>query len=479
MWQSVVVDTRWVGPAVVGLVASACALDHIPVDDIPPPPKAGAETCAADARSATQLELPRWDLHLGLDAWDALHKDVQAKVAVGATLCIEGKRHPINLELQGASSRQERKKSFDLKFKRGVLLDSPFVDGDDRAATRAPMDRVMLKAMYRDQSLIREALAFDLWRALGRIAPRTAFANLHINGAPWGLYVIVEPIDADFLARHGYPPDGRLYQAVRRDGERADFAPGRDLEVAFEYKFEERTGAYEDLELLANTLQKTALNAEDYETAIDPIFPLEQYFDRLAWVSFTQNGDATTQNFYLYNTPQQGQDHWHLLPWDSNSCFGSDWRDPYAVRDPAASPMIDGRNYLGRRLVRVDGLRQRYVARFRQVMDEVLTEERVMARCQHYVDQVAHDLALDQRRWRRPIDPEQASDALFDFLAERPAVLHEGLTQLQRDHGDPPQEADAQQTAEQITEQHRVADGGAPDGGQPDGSQPDGSQPDR
>jgi spore coat protein CotH len=450
--------------SVAWLLASACGVEPPPrlhPPSPPPPPPAGSGPCGFEVEPHPALELPVWDLIVEDEAWDALHEDVEADAEVAASVCIEGEKYPIELELQGSSTRYLHKKSFDLKFNRGKrLAGAPFGDGGDPGGLR----KIFMKAMFYDHSLIREALAFDLFRAMGGEAPRTGFANLRINGAYWGLYVLIEPIEEDYLHRHGYPPGGNLYKAVRKHGDWADFAPGRDLALAFENEAdddaeyeeeeekeeeaeEERDGEHEhmgdvqfdmtdvsgraDLERLMVALQETPLTEEAFLAQIDPIFPLTEYFERLIWVSWTQNGDATAQNYFLYNAPRDGHDFWYQLPWDSNLSLGAVWDDPDAVRAPSETLLLDGRNYFGERLVRVEPVRARYIERFREVLDDVLAPEVVLERFDHHSGLVEHDLAVDQERWQRNVDPNAAFEVLLDFFARRPDALRRGLTELE------------------------------------------------
>jgi spore coat protein H len=432
------------------LVGSACASEELaPVYTTAPPDSPAVRSsgpCDFEVEGPADLEVPAWDLIVERPDWDALHADENADVEVDASICIEGRRYPIELELQGSSTRGLPKKSFNLKFNRGKRLSgSPYADGED--APEDGIGKILMKAMLYDNSLIREAIAFDLFRAMGGQAPRIGFANLRINGAYWGLYVLVEPINEDYLTRHGYPSRGQLYKATRKHGGFADFNPGRDLSLAFESKElddweDERDDESEDepsedradIERLVHTLQTTPATDEAFADDIDPIFPLDNYFERLIWVSWTQNGDGTAQNYYLYNAPRQGRDSWHQLPWDSNLCFSADWRDPDLVRPPHEGVLVDGRNHFGKRLVTVPGVRERYVARFRQVLDEVLTPDVVFERFEHYSALVEHDLALDQARWQRNIDPSTAFDVLVDFFEARPDALRQALYELEAEH---------------------------------------------
>jgi spore coat protein CotH len=373
------------------------------------------------------LQLPLWDLFVVDADWDELHADVDADVEVSAQLCIRGELEPIRLELQGTSGRTRDKKSFKIKFRRDHALAEVGFDTADPEL----IDKVYLKAVWIDQSMIREAVAFDLWREMGHDAPRTGFANLRINGDYWGLYEVVEPVDDEYLYRNGYPLEGNLYKGTRKHGSRADFAPGRNLRKAFENKSgEDESMPGPDLEALISTLQETPLDQAAYEAEIDPIFPIDAYIDRIVWVSFTRNGDAVAQNFYLYNAPRDGHDYWQLIPWDSDLCMGANWRDRDAVVAPDVNLLIDGGNYFSRRLTSVPGIREQYIERFRHVLDQVLAKPVALRYVEQHAQRVRRDLAVDQRRWQRNVAPDEAFDAIRDFISERPEILRAALDEL-------------------------------------------------
>jgi spore coat protein CotH len=464
----------------VGACADAALQLEQPLTDVPPAPAGGP--CAYVPEDDLTLQLPTWNLEVSELGWDALHEDVYADVDVPAVVCIDGTSYAIELELQGSSTRKLAKKSFDLKFKKASPLHTwPY----DDAAPSEPVAirKLFLKAMGKDQSLVREALGFDLYRALGYATPNTGFANLRINGAYWGLYAVIEPVNDKYLAGHGYPEGGRLYKAVRKHGSRADFKPGRDLTRAFETElgvmmpvhdddddFDEdeaelpdgeepnadenaiepdtmqgeapETDASDDederlvpdeyaaLERFVETLQSTPLAQAEFDAHIDPLFSLAAYFDRMLWVAFTQNGDAIAQNFFLYHTIELGAEHWYQLPWDSDISFGADYRDVDSVIDSAVSPLVDGGNYFSRRMLQVPNLRSRYVERFRGVLDAQLLETEGFARLADYRARLQNDLQHDRARWNRETDAATAFDRISSFLTQRGAALRQALDAL-------------------------------------------------
>lgn len=401
-----------------------CGSDAL-VDERPPTEPRAALLGACPPAPASDLELPTWDLYVHSDDWDALHVDVQAELSVPALLCVAGRAYPIGLELQGATSRKLAKKSFDLKFGRQKpLAEAPFGQPEQ-------LRRILLKAMASDQTLVREALAFEAYRSLGQLAPRIGFANLRINGAYWGLYNLTEPINEDFIARHGMPADGHLYKAIRTKQGRADFKPGRNLSTCFEDKSDQDSDDWPDLKELVSKLQRTPTTYAAFMSEIDARFPLAAYMDRMIWISITQNGDAVAQNFYLYNAPADGHDAWTMLPWDSNIAFGADWEGPYEFAPPEEAPLVDGGNYFGPRLLEVEELRAEYVARFRELLDGELSSDKLRALADEFGKLVRHDLAADQKRWQRRVAPDEAFRTLDEFLRARPGVLREALDELE------------------------------------------------
>jgi hypothetical protein len=400
------------------------------------------------------LELPLWDLYLSSQAWEELHRDVTQTVQVDALLCVEGRAYPLELELQGASSRKHVKKSFDLKFAKAAPLD------EATFGEREPLGRVLLKGMALDQTLVREALGFAAWRGLGHLAPRVGFTNLRINGKYWGLYNLVEPIDRAFLDRYAFAPGGHLYKAVRTKQGRADFKPGRNLHDGFEDKSDQASDAWPDLKNLAEKLQRTPQRYEAFKRDIDAIFPLAPYIDRMVWIAITQNSDAVAQNFYLYNVPVDGRDAWTLLPWDSNVAFGGHWSSPNEVVKTEDWPLVDSANYFSGRLLGVKELREQYIARFRALLDHGLSADDMLEHAAPLMERVRHDLAADQARWQRKAAPDDAFEVLESFVRDRPEVMLRELDALAQKHAP---EAGVERDASAAQD---AGEGDASDGGQ-------------
>lgn len=97
----------------------------------------------------------------------------------------------------------------------------------DRAGRWKGLKKLQLHAMLRDPSLLREKLAYGLFREFGVAASRVNHARLVINGAYAGLFALVEELDSRFL-------DSRFDDIEGGEGNLyKDAWPGRDSEQAY------------------------------------------------------------------------------------------------------------------------------------------------------------------------------------------------------------------------------------------------------
>ena len=69
------------------------------------------------------------------------------------------------------------------------------------------LKRINLHGMVHDTSKVREKVAYKLFRDMGVMAPRSAWARLEVNGASLGLFSLVEQVDGRFT-NDRWPSDG-------------------------------------------------------------------------------------------------------------------------------------------------------------------------------------------------------------------------------------------------------------------------------
>jgi hypothetical protein len=351
----------WIATCVVLFAACGEGDD----DDATEGPDAGPdrsdELFAPDHLVEVKLELPAAD-------WDALRRQTRSIVDVlggdclaapfespftyfEATATIDGERFErVGLRKKGfLGSLSETRPSLKIKL-------------DEYVAGQAvlSMDKLTFNNAQQDPALIRQCLAYDLFRAAGVEAARCNFAHLEVNGDDLGVFVHVEAADKDFIERRFADASGNLYE-----GTLSDFRP--EFTGTFDLKTNEAEADRTDLEQMV-----AALEAPDDElvAALEPHLDLERFLTFWAMEVLTSHWDgyaSNTNNFYLYDDPATGR--FVFMPWGVDGTFQS---NPLIDEAPPESVFASGA--LARRLYLLPDTRARYLARLRELLDEVWSE---------------------------------------------------------------------------------------------------------
>ena len=405
-------------------IAVLCLLGGCQVSEGSPAPD------TREARGPSPLPLHACALMVTSEDWDRLHRDVHRDVEVDASFRFNDLEVLIELELQGSSTLVYPKRSLKLKFNRQAFVADPFHEG-------APehFDKLILKAMYKDQSLMREALSFAVARHMGQRAPRVDWCELTLNGQYHGLFAIVEPINAQYLARQGFAPDGDLYKAV---AQKADFDPETPLAEGFEKKLGDNSD-WSKLQDLVDRMLSTPTTEAAFIRDIDRYFSLDAYLDRMTWISITQNTDAVRQNFYLYAEPSESGVMWQILMWDADISFSNHWnvnKQSFAVE---WRHLLDGDNHFSRRLMSVNAIRHAFVDRFEERLATDLSTEALLPLAQALRIRLSAAVDRDLQHWGRSSSADEEWAEIETFLQRRPAILEGFLHEFRHD----PELADA------------------------------------
>jgi spore coat protein CotH len=207
------------------------------------------------------------------------------------------------------------------------------------------VDRLNINNNFKDPSIMRERLAYTLSNELDIESPRTAYAEVYVDGDRHGVYTMVQQVDKRYLKeRFGTDDDaddGNLYKCY--DGCPLEYwgddkdaytinAPGPnqgvcpDGECGLTLKTnedDEAMNTYEDIFLLTRTIQEVNSGLANLE-ALEAIFDLEHYARFQAFNLVLSNLDSyfvTTHNFYLYHRP--ADDRFQFIPWDVNEAYGN------------------------------------------------------------------------------------------------------------------------------------------------------------
>ena len=180
-----------------------------------------------------------------------------------------------------------------------------------------------------DCSFLKEPMALYVLARAGVPASRTGFAWVTVNGADYGLYVVVETQDDQFARRNWTDGSGNLY-----DGKYVwyggysytllDFNNGVD-EL---YQLEEGTDvAWSDIKGVSAALSTGYTNGR-YVKSLDPVLDWEAFHREIVGEQWTGQNDGYALDIYNYRVyfdPADGKAN--LIPWDYDYAFlnDSDW----------------------------------------------------------------------------------------------------------------------------------------------------------
>ena len=292
------------------------------------------------------------------DDWAEMRSDPLAKRYAVADFSLDGE------ELRNVAVRPKGSSSLQAVADLGIPQFGLTVDFNllNVARNFRGLRKIDLNTGFKYHLLLRARLASELFAEMGVPAPRTAFAEVWVNGDRLGVYALVEHVDRTFLRRHFDSADGNLYKpsgaAGPLDWTEADLAGndrrsvrpmavnlgGGSIGDLFEAVGEGRRGAAAaDLDpddRIAAAGLKTNENRPDHGALLrflevlndepDSTFPeaIERVLDVDAALRFLAVSAVTVhldsylgsaQNYYLYETDGR----FTLIPWDMNEAFGT------------------------------------------------------------------------------------------------------------------------------------------------------------
>lgn len=221
----------------------------------------------------------------------------------------------VGVRFKGNSSYSAagKKKPFRIKF-------NEFVKGQKIEGINA----INLSNAWNDPSFIREKAYYEMAAGLGLVSPRSNFAALYINGVYWGLYVLDEVVNSDFLKNHyGRNEDtGNLYKG--NIGATFGYL-GEDKAVykeVWEKQTNEEADDWADLIALCKLINDTPV--EELRSKLEPVMDVDTVLAALALDNATVNLDSYVgmgQNFNVYKRPSDNR--WVWIVWDPSLAFGA------------------------------------------------------------------------------------------------------------------------------------------------------------
>jgi len=185
--------------------------------------------------------------------------------------------------------------------------------------------QLSLSCGFEDESLIREKVTADIFRAAGVPAACTAFYRIYVDRGDgpeyFGLYTMVEVVDDTMVEDQFAEGGGNLYKP---DGTGASFAFGTFSESDFEKKNNELSSDWSDIEALFAALHAATRTTDPaaWRAGLDAALDVDMFLNWLAVNTVVQNWDTyglMTHNYYLYGDPATGLLTW--IPWDNNEAL--------------------------------------------------------------------------------------------------------------------------------------------------------------
>jgi spore coat protein CotH len=186
-----------------------------------------------------------------------------------------------------------------------------------------------------DCSYLREAISYDVYRAVDVFAPRIAFTQVTVNGMDYGLYQIIETQDDAYLDERYDDASGNLYDGKYYWGGGWDFS-FTDFTSNLYANFDLEEGT--DVGLVDVQAVTEAFFYEsatpDFYANLEPLIDWEQFHRYFVAEQWVDNGDgyAVGQNNYrVYFRVDDGRVVFHPFDFDyalQISSLGAAWDSP-------------------------------------------------------------------------------------------------------------------------------------------------------
>lgn len=202
--------------------------------------------------------------------------------------------------------------------KKPIKLDfNEFVAGKRHDGLR----KLNLNNSFGDASVQRDALCYNIMRTMGVKAPRTAHTRVYINDEYWGLYLLVEQVDKEFVQNNFTNDDGNLFKNKGWSHFEWNGTNDANYHPPFELKTNTDNPDWTGFVNLMDVLNNGSIS--EIETAFASIFNIDLFLKVLAVDVATNNWDSYLEhgrNWYIYEDNIANMFHW--IPWDYNFALG-------------------------------------------------------------------------------------------------------------------------------------------------------------
>ena len=175
---------------------------------------------------------------------------------------------------------------------------------------------------YKDDSLIRDKMAVEVFREGGVPAAEAAFYRVYVDAGEgsvyWGLYTMIEDPSDKMLDTQFGSGSGNLYKP---DDEVESTLSSFDEEY-YPKKTNEDEDDWTDITTFIETINADT-TGDAWRTAMEDVFDVDGFLDYLAINNTIENWDvygSKAHNYYLYADPSNNN-IFTWFPWDMNEAF--------------------------------------------------------------------------------------------------------------------------------------------------------------
>lgn len=377
---------------------------------------------------AYETQLPIWELKLAEEDLARILAQFTERIYVPAQLTIEGVKYAAQARLHGGSSRHFPKKSFRIDLEDGRTLPNG-------------SNHLILRAEWRDKSLLRNFLASEIFRQGTWLpVPEAKPVHFRMNGRYYGLMWHVERIDGDFLKRRGLNTSGSMYEGNSPSPYNppgANFTPLASLE-AYRQVYEHKKGPtdYQDLvELIEKTLQEPE---ETFAEKAWQALKVDDFLVFMAALAVLQDNDHVRKNYFLYRDPLSQDARWTIFPWDLDLSLGHLWSAQNGILDERIitqkSPYVGQQvpehqfySQLMTRLWQIPEFDERFRLMARRLVEKTFTLAFINKRIDNVLCRAAPEILADTRMRAGHDEFMGRVEELRHFVTARRAYIAENL----------------------------------------------------
>lgn len=189
------------------------------------------------------------------------------------------------------------------------------------------MKNINLNNGYQDPTLMREKMFLDFLNEQNLLVPRANYAKLYINGTYWGLYLMIERVDKNFVKNRVGNKQGNLFKGDGNSSSCATLQCHGVMSAYYNcYTLKTNTTANDWSDLVNLCYEIYATDTTEFKDSLEAIFNTPSFIGAWAaynlFVKFDSYAFRFPHNYYIYHNTATDKFDW--ITWDASTAFGMD-----------------------------------------------------------------------------------------------------------------------------------------------------------